>query len=346
MTLRRFAEEAPRQAEAMVSALERLCPGALEALRADPLAELQNWTDIQVSLASEAEGDGRCSVTGSYRAETDPPTLVVGASHSLRRRGFTGLHELGHHLQQTDIALGQRLFDWEDSEAFEDAACDAFAARILLPDDRIPEEVRRRGPSADDVVGMFHTSQASREACCVRAAEYLAGGGAVVLFDAAGQVLFAAARGMIPPARGSDQSRTPLVSAALHTRATIERDRTYVVYRSGGHSNLLYGQAAWCDEDYLITVLAEDSVAWRAFTAPRPNTGSSRFGSWWECETCGDSFKITEPPCAECTEPQCREGHCGCTTARSQRDRTCDRCFMVLAPSRFEGANTTCRDCS
>ncbi|MFG2794010.1 ImmA/IrrE family metallo-endopeptidase [Streptomyces sp. NPDC048419] len=345
MTQRRFTEEAPRQAEAMISTLERLHPGVLEALRADPLAELHRWTDIRVSLEAESNGSGRCSVAGSYRAETNPPTLVVGAARSLRRRGFTGLHELGHHLQQTDPALGQRLFDWEDSEAFEEAACDAFAGRILVPDDRIAQGVRRRGPSADDVVAMFRTSQASREACCVRAAQYLVGG-AVVLLDTAGQVLFAAAHGMIPPARGSDQSGTPLVSAALRTRATIERDKTFVVYRSGGRSSLLYGQAAWCDEDYLIAVLAEDSVAWRAFTAPRPSTGRSRFGSWWECETCGESFKITESACAECGEPRCGQGHCGCTTARRQSDRPCERCFMVLAPSRFEGASTVCRDCS
>ncbi|MGW1810465.1 ImmA/IrrE family metallo-endopeptidase [Streptomyces sp. NPDC002078] len=318
----------------------------MEALRADPLAELQLWTDIRVSLAAEAEGGGRCSVAGSYRSESDPPTLVVGAARSLRRRGFTALHELGHHLQQTDLTLGQHLFIWEDSEALEEAACDVFAARVLLPDDRVTEDVRRRGPSAEDVVAMFRTSQASREACCVRAAEYLAAGGAVVLLDAAGQVLFAAARGVIPPARGSDQSETPLVSAALRTRATIERDKTYVVYRTGGHSNLLYGQAAWCDEDYLFAVLAEDSVAWRTFAVPRPNTGSSRFGSWWDCETCGDSFKITELACAQCAEPRCGDGHCGCTAARGRTDRTCDSCFMVLAPSRFEGANTTCRDCS
>ncbi|GGT46398.1 ImmA/IrrE family metallo-endopeptidase [Streptomyces chromofuscus] len=346
MTRRRFTAEAPRQAEAMISVLERLHPGTLEALRADPLAELGRWTDIRVSLEAASDDGGRCSVAGSYRSETDPPTLVVGAARSLRRRGFTGLHELGHHLQQTDPALGQRLFDWEDSEAFEEAACDAFAARILVPDERIAADVRRRGPSADDVVAMFRTSQASREACCVRAAQYLVGGGAVVLFDAAGQVLFAAPRGMIPPARGSDQSTTQLLAAALGTRATVERDKTFVVYRSGGRSDLLYGQAAWCDEDYLIAVLAEDSVAWRAFTAPRPNTGSSRFGSWWECETCGDSFKITESACAECGEPRCGQGHCGCTTARRRSDRACERCFMVLAPSRFEGAGTVCRDCS
>ncbi|MGH3971967.1 MAG: hypothetical protein ACRDS9_01365 [Pseudonocardiaceae bacterium] len=86
----RFMEEAPSQAVAMLAIVERLYPGALVALREDPIAELQSWPDIQVSLVPETGGVGRCSVTGSYRDSTQPPTLVVGLSRSRRRRGFTG----------------------------------------------------------------------------------------------------------------------------------------------------------------------------------------------------------------------------------------------------------------
>lgn len=58
----------------------------------------------------------------------------------------------------------------------------------------------------------------------MRAAEYLTGGGVVALLDATGTVIFATPRGMLPPARGSDQSATPLIAAALHAPATVERD--------------------------------------------------------------------------------------------------------------------------
>lgn len=342
----RFIAEAPSQAVAMMAVVEQLHPGVLVSLREDPIAELQSWPDIQVSLVHETHGVGRCSVTGSYRDRTQPPTLVVGMSRSLRRRGFTGLHELGHHLQQTDLELGQRLFAYGDSEAFEEAACDAFAARVLLPDDQIVGCTNPRGPNAPDVVEMFQRFQASREACCVRAAEYLNGAGVVVLLDATGTVIFAAPRGAIPPARGSNQSGTPLIEAALQSSATVERDQTYVVYRDGSSSDLLYGQAAWCDEDYLIAVLAVDSAAWRAFAPPRPGTGRSRFGSWWTCETCEDEFRVTEVPCERCGEPRCGNGHCGCTLARTKNDRRCDTCFLVLPPARFEGTGSTCRDCT
>lgn len=342
----RFIEEAPSQAEAMLAVVEWLHPGALVALREDPLAELQNWPDIQVSLVPDTGGGGRCSVTGSYLDQTQPPTLVVGISRSRRRRGFTGLHELGHHLQQTDLMLGQRLFTHRDSEAFEEAACDAFAARVLLPDDQLVGRINPRGPTAPDVVEMFERFQASREACCVRAAEYMTGAGVVVLLDATGTVIFAAPHGIVPPARGSDQSGTLLIQAALRSSATVERDQTFVSYRDGGTSDALYGQALWCDEDYLIAVLVVDNVAWRPFAPPRPDTGRSRFGLWWTCETCEDQFRVTEPACERCGESRCGNGHCGCTAARAKNDRTCDTCFLTLAPARFEGTSSTCYDCT
>jgi len=340
----RFIEEAPHQAEVMLAVVERLHPGALVALREDPLTELRNWSDIQVLLVPDTGGGGRCSVTGSYQDHTQPPTLVVGRSRSLRRRGFTGLHELGHHLQRTDPVLGQRLFAHRDSEAFEEAACDAFAARVLLPDDQIIGRIDPRGPTAQDVVEMFQRSQASREACCVRAAEYLTGAGVVVLLDATGAVTFAAPR--VPPARGSDQSGTQLIEAALRTDATVERDQTFVSYRDGGSSDVMYGQAAWCDEDYLIAVLALDNAAWKAFAPPRPDTGRSRFGSWWTCETCESEFRVTESTCERCGEPRCKSEHCGCAAARTKNDRMCGICFLTLAPARFEGGSSTCRDCA
>jgi Zn-dependent peptidase ImmA (M78 family) len=342
----RFAVEAPAQADAMLVTVERLHQGALPALRQDPIAILQAWPEVRIVLVPEVGDGDRCSVAGSYRDDTDPPTLTVGMSRSRRRRGFTALHELGHHLQQTDPELGQRLFTSQDSEGFEEESCDAFAARVLLPHEMIADHFDRRGPTADSVVELFRRSKASREACCVRAAEYLTGGGVVVLLDATGTVIFAAPHGMIPPARGSDQSATPLINAALRTRSTVQRDATFVTFKNESTSDTLYGQAAWLDSDYLVAVLVSDNAAWRPFAPPRPYTGRTRLGEWWTCETCGDSFKVTNAPCEHCGEPRCGDGHCGCTTARMRRDRMCDSCQMVLAPSRFEGISTTCRDCS
>lgn len=330
----------------MLATIEHDRPGALLALRREPLGELERWPDLRVRTVPEAADGGRCSVAGSYQHQASPPVLIVSESRSIRRRGFTALHELGHHLQQTDLGLGQRLFTVEDSEALEEAACDAFAARVLLPDDAVGGHIGSRGPTAAAVADLFRSSQASREACCVRAAECLIGAGVVVLLDQEGTVLFAASHGYIPPARGSDQSATPLITAALRSQGTVERDQTFLSYRDGNASDLLYGQASWCDPGYLIAVVTSDNVPWRRFAPPRPDTSRSRHGAWWTCETCGQDFQAAEPPCDRCGQPRCDSLHCGCTVRRASRDRTCDSCHMTLHPSRFAGNSATCRECT
>ncbi|MEC3998893.1 ImmA/IrrE family metallo-endopeptidase [Actinacidiphila sp. DG2A-62] len=339
-----FTTAAPEQARAMLAVLEQRHPGRREALRTETLAELGAWPEIQIRMVPESGGGGRCSVAGSYDDETVPPTVHVGQARSLRRQGFTALHELGHHLQQTDPDLGDRLFDWSDSEALEEAACDAFAARILLPESQLPDHLRERGPTAADVVALFESSRASREACCVRASEFIISSGTVVLLDTDGTVVFAARHGMIPPARGSDQAATPLVRAALKSRGSAQVDRTHILFRDGHRGEDLYGQADWMDQDYLVAVLGVDQVAWRRFTAPRPGTGTNRFRSGWICETCHEGFTVSGD-CEQCRQPQCPQGHCGCTAARAAADPMCTRCYLKKSTVQFPPGSTICRDC-
>ncbi|TDP98154.1 ImmA/IrrE family metallo-endopeptidase [Labedaea rhizosphaerae] len=349
MTARGRHHQAKReQAAAMIQVLERGDFATIEGLRDDPLSVLRTWPGIQLILAPESSAGSGCSIAGRYDDETDPPTLVVGTSRSYRRRGFTALHEFGHHLQRTNVELGQTLFAGLDSEGLEETACDEFASRVLLPDDLVAESIGTAGPAASDVVDLFVRSQASREACCVRAANMLNGAGAVLLLDDTGTVLFAAPRGLVPPARGSDQSKTPLIEAALRQRTSAQRDKTFVTYRNGDTSEYLYGQAAWCDDhEYLIAVVASDNVPWMPLALPRPGTRRSRYGTWWTCETpgCGETFKIMKPPCQRCDQPSCGHGHCGCTAVRTQRDRECTACRLTLPPRCFEGTSPICRDC-
>ncbi|MEV6236589.1 ImmA/IrrE family metallo-endopeptidase [Lentzea sp. NPDC051838] len=329
----------------MAALVERARPGALDRLRLDPLGELDSWSDIALVMVAEESGKDRCSVAGSY--EPNPPTLVVAKAASVRRRGFTALHELGHHLQQTDLDLGAATFNYSEPELYQEEACDAFAAHVLLPDEKLRPTIGPRGPVAQDIVTLFaENSSASREACCVWAARHLRGAGAVVLLDNVGAVLFAAPRSFFPPARGSDQSGTPLVEAALNRRSgVVTRDETYVRYRTGSHSDSLYGQAAWFDDEYLVAIVTSDNVGWREFAPPRPDTSRFRPGTWWTCETCEETFTSFEPPCSTCKQPKCESDHCGCTVAKANKNRTCTKCFLSLHPSRFDGASVVCRDC-
>ncbi|MBB4934372.1 hypothetical protein F4561_005192 [Lipingzhangella halophila] len=285
-----------------------------------------------------------CSVAGSYRGDLDPPALVVSASASTRRRYFTALHELGHHLQQTDEELGEAVLAVEASQEFEDAACDAFAGRILLPDDLVNTHIGPRGPTATEVAELYRRSQASRAACCVRAAQRLRAPGVIVVYNSTGIVSFAAGRGDIyPPARSTDQSTTPLLQRALHMQdreAAVTKQNTTILYRDGSRYDSLYGQATWCD-GYVVAVLTTDTVPWQTFAPPSPQ-GRSSTEKYWECETCQDTF-TPQSTCATCGQPQCPAGHCGCTL---QGERVCTQCWMSRHRQQFpDGNSAVCRMC-
>lgn len=335
--------EAIAQADRMLQVLDRDWPGARERLQHDALAELRDWPDIQVRAVPDTQTDVRCSVAGGYVHTTTPPTLAVTMSLSARRQAFTALHELGHHLQKNDIDLAVAVRSQPaDITDFEDAACDAFVGRVLIPDTLLPAPDLGRSPSAADVVTLFDRTQASRAACCVRIAERLSGHGVIALLDNTGQVAFAAGRGDVyPPARGSDQSPTPVVSRALRTATGARHDSTHVLYRNGSTSVDLYGDAAWCD-GYLIMVAVTDRPGWKAFAPPRPTTGKIIYRPQGWCELCEEEFAVTDR-CGRCHQPRCPAGHCACTTAR---DRLCKRCYMMKHPAQFPGPTADiCTEC-
>ena len=330
------------QARLMLQRLNEQRPGAADQLHADALVELEDWTDVQVRRVPDTEAQGRCSVAGGYVHSTVPPTLTVTESLSPRRRQFTVLHELGHHLQKNDVRLALAVRRQPaDNEAFEDAACDMFASFILFPDVVLAERPDGRSPSAADVVGRFERTQASRAACCVRMAEQLGTHGVVSVLDSTGTVSFAAGHGEVfPPARGSDQTGTPLVAAALRRGHSARVDDTYLQYRTGTKSDLLYGDAAWSG-GYLITVTVLDRPGWKTFAPPR--TGTRQYEPRaWACEVCEEEF-TPDGTCDKCRTPRCPNGHCTCTLTA---ERQCRRCFQVLGPSRFPTRTSDeCRDC-
>ena len=335
---------AATQAQRMLDVLDQRYPGAVEELRSNALRVLQDWDDIQIELVGDdplnTQGS-RCSVAGSYRHDFDPPKIQVARSASPGRRQFTALHELGHHLQRTDEDLGEAVIGADDYERFEDAACDAFASQILIPDDLVTGIVDSRGPTASDVVALFQQSSASRAACCVRAAAALTGLGTVVLFDGDGVVSFAARKGVIPPARGSDQSQTPLVRKALaepQRRAAFQMQTTFT-YRNGSQSSSYFAQAAWCS-GYLVAVYADTNPAWQALALP-PQTPARSWAHSWTCELCGELFEVDQT-CHNCKKPLCPHGHCDCT---NKLEQLCTVCFISKHRSQFAPGAQICEEC-
>jgi hypothetical protein len=337
------------QVAAMMRVLEQLSPGAATRLGTDPFATLPTFTDLEVRLVPEAEtgarpGNAGCSVAGVYIHDAVPPILGVAVSTSAGRRAFTVLHEFGHHLQQGQPTLAGVLLEQSDGGiALEDAACDAFAADILLPPSLVDRFIGTRGPTAVQIVDLWQASVASRAAACVRAAQRLSSPGHIVLLDEEGKVSFATSIGLPPIARGSVQSDIGTVREALAGSGRAA-GRARVRYRDGIQGDELHTQVVPMG-GYLLLVAVTDRAPWLDFAPPSPATGPVAPG--WVCEhtECGHEFTSYEAPCRACRRPRCPECQ-RCQCAPRVSEQTCSRCFQRLPASMFTTGSASCSECS
>jgi hypothetical protein len=338
-----------RQASAMAEALERLLPSMRDQLAEDPFAVLASRSDLVVRLVPGAQTGSAaatpaCSVAGVYVDDQVPPVLAVAEAASAGRRAFTVLHELGHHLQRTETALmGLLLEQPDDGLRLEDAACDAFAADVLLPADLVDRFIDRRGPTGQQIVDLWHASAASRAAVCVRAAQRLPSPGHVVLLDAGGAVSFAASLGLPPLIRGSRQETAATVREA-YSRAGRATGRTRLRYRDGILGDELHAQVVPMG-GYLLLVAVTDAAPWETFSLPSPRPGPVAAARICEHPDCGHEFRSFDAPCSRCARPACPEcGRCSCEPR--VRERTCAGCFQRLPASLFTGSSARCYDCA
>lgn len=333
---------AKQQGAAIVDVLDTRYPGAFEALAGQAVQVVSSLEGIEVRFVSDEETSQGCSVAGAYLAGT-PARIAVAKSASHGRRAFTALHELGHHLQQTDVGLADTLSDQRDGGlALEDAACDSFAGMILLPADLVARHIGPNGPTAHNIVNLWRDSIASRAAACVRAAEALPAPGHVLLLDDTGTVTFRAAHLMPPVARGSDQSHIKLVARTL-TTSQAAKGTVRLGYRDGITGQELHAQAAAMD-GYVVLVAVADHAPWEDFTLPTTDTAPR--GRWWTCgnATCGHLFQTFQANCARCNAPTCpRCNQCEC--AAKVAERTCTNCFTVYPLTFFNGDSRRCRNC-
>jgi Zn-dependent peptidase ImmA (M78 family) len=330
----------------MLAVLDIRLPGRRDELSRDPVEVLRSWTELTYREVPLADTGDRCSVAGAYYGTEEPPLLTVADAISRGRKAFTALHELGHDLQQSNLDLAETVdLHGDNAEIFEDAACDAFAADVLLPEELAARHLPDGTPTADHVVALYRDSAASRAAVCVRAAQRLTLPGHVLLLDADGVLQFAASHLMPRPARGSDQSRAPVIARAL-TTATGRgraRGRTRLRYRDGIQGDELYAQAVPMD-GYLVVVAVTDHAPWEGgFVLPIAQTGAE--APWRTCEhlECGREFQSFDASCTRCGVPACPEcGRCGCPPAVPEK--RCSKCFTVYPLSYFEGDH--CRECA
>ncbi|MDQ6947691.1 MAG: ImmA/IrrE family metallo-endopeptidase [Actinomycetota bacterium] len=138
-----------------------------EALARDTLPTIRSVLGVPVTERPEHRRDGVCAVDGAYFH--DPPRIVVAASESLRRRAFTALHELAHHLLRGDFDF----FFLAGDRPLEEEVCDRFAAEILLPTALAERLLSVPVPTAEDFADLYDNSHASRALCARRVADAL-----------------------------------------------------------------------------------------------------------------------------------------------------------------------------
>lgn len=334
------------QVEAMLAELERRWPGAAGALRQRTVDTLASWREVVVRAVPESDANAACSVAGAYVSNEDPPVVAIAQSLSPGRRAFTALHELGHHVQQTTDDLIETLLEQHDEgRALEEAAaCNSFAADIAIPGQLVHRHIDEAGPTAHTIVALWQDRNisASRAAVCARAVERLRSPGHVLLLDADGRVTFGDSRGFPPVARGSDQSRIPVVRDVLTDPSRAHQGQTAIVYRDEITGQQLYAQAKNMGGHVALVAVAEHAP-WLKDEFVLPTVDSGPQAQWWTCRNCDHLFPAFGKR-HTCGAPKCPEcGQCECPAVT---ERLCMGCFLKLPLPSFDGDSTRCRDCA
>lgn len=318
--------------------LDSLDPDVREGLGVDPIAAITARLEVTVQLRPERSGTGDCPIDGSYFP--DPPRISVAESLSQRRVNFSVLHELGHHLQAGDVVLADILWREPDGgTGLEEDVSDAFAAEILLPQQLVDKIVDDAGPTAAAVAELFAVTQASREACCVRAAHRVRGPGYVVLADPDGTVRFAApASQRYRIASGTRQGTAHLLARA--GRMGQARGESSLVYWHGTRTPV-YQADALCQDGYVFAVFVGGRPPWGGLSSLRSDQPE---GVHTVCPSCAEEFEGFGAPCAGCSMHPCRRcGKCGCISPVQQI--VCVDCTLTKAITQFAPGERRCNDC-
>jgi len=317
-------------------------------LARDPLGALTDSNVMTVAYVDPWQLPIGCSIAACLDRGCVPPRALVSADASVRRRGFSALHELGHVLRNLVPEVVRAVFAEPDrGRALEEVTCDAFAAAVLLPRSST-DKIFVEGVTARSVVEMFHASSASRMACCVAAARYLPSSGLVMLCrpiangaDAEGLLVaaFTAPHGdALPVARDVPQDADVLARGWQIGKA---RGQGQPKYRSGNHGRELLVDVVR-DDEHALAVWMEHSPAWGGLTLP-PRQGPAGVEGY--CGNCDHSFHTFAGSCAACGSPLCPScGQCDCAEEYrpTRGQRSCQRCFQVLPASAFDDDGEVC----
>lgn len=316
------------------------------ALAEDPFTALESL-GFELRLRAEPEITGTCSVAASLD-HGPPPRITVVMAASQGRQHFSALHEFGHSRIKADTSIHDVFFDQSDlGEHLEEDVCDALAGELLMPGSHVDAHISPDGPTAASVIDLVaSTPNASREACCVRAAERVIGPGHVMVIRG-GTALFTASHSTpYRVRRGTPQGAGHLAGRAA--TAGTARGEASVTYASNAKSDMFFVDAAYdVEEDLIVAVFMENRPPWeRGLALPnRDRTGDATVDAY--CIHCEVDFVAIGAPHRACDgyfhngDDGC--GRCACVPAA--QDALCQECFLRRPSSNFSENPKICDIC-
>jgi hypothetical protein len=219
-----------------------------ETLARDTLGVIRSCFGIPVAERPEYRREGVCAVDGAYFP--GPPRIVIALAESPRRRAFTALHELAHHLVRHDWGL----FGLAPNRILEEEVCDRFAAEILLPTELSKRLLSRPIPTATEFAALYEQSYASRAVCARRVAAGLPRTGHAVVTLGTMTTYCASARTPFRSAFGLEQGEDSIFGVAVLDGTAGGLARLW--YQEGVVSPVFQADAIF-REDHVFAVFVE-----------------------------------------------------------------------------------------
>lgn len=320
----------------------------LDLLREDALEAISIVTpEITLRIVDQAPGDDSCDVEGHY--DEVGRTVIVRRATSRRRTWFTTLHELGHDRarRHPEVARAIAQLSLDAGRRYEEDIANAFAAKILIPDEVLDAVMGDGEPTAVAVAELFGDTrvQGSREACCVRVAQRMRGNGYVVLAEGSTVRFCATVGSTYRVARGATQDQGHLLERAAEQGLATDN---HVVLRHGsGATTPPFAGQAVSDGKYVLAVLTDaTNLPWGGWVPPRDTQPSSGPPEIWcyECDEIVEAWQRCDTDqshrvCAVCN-------WCACRASKAKlRERTCKECTVPKHIELFNEHPEICRDC-